>query len=362
MNTKTTKQTTRQVLPAKTAAASQFDRSLSSQLRGLLGAPSNRVILRDSVVVAANLPPLETVGDDGDMHINVSKNAQTDLGKLLAMESPLICNADNVGSFASMLGFWYFLSCPTVPRFATLPGSRVHQFSRQEKALLRNMDNVRIYVAHHMWKTIQAYPDVGQALVDCTLDFDSYVYTFKENKTVRTRINSSSWWVLTLKRIREALISGRAYPDFYELKPASCPKGTGDNFAVTEQQFQYYVKRFVAPHVDLPLTDIEASIEVNVPQAEKPGKKKKQKDQAVAGTNEFDRLKATADAIAGDTTSGADVVAAIDERSADESTGVPTEAVEAALDRDSSLSTDPVPDAPAEVQDAPAETSTAANE
>ena len=347
MNTKTTKQTTRQVLPAKTAAASQFDRSLSSQLRGLLGAPSNRVILRDSVVVAANLPPLETVGDDGDMHINVSKNAQTDLGKLLAMESPLICNADNVGSFASMLGFWYFLSCPTVPRFATLPGSRVHQFSRQEKALLRNMDNVRIYVAHHMWKTIKTYPDVAQALVDCQLDFDSYVYTFKETKTVRTRINSSSWWVLTLKRIREALIADRAYPDFYELKPASCPKGTGDRFDVTEQQFQYYVKRFVAPHVDLPLTDIEASIEVNVPQAEKPGKKKKQKDQAAAG----------------DTTTGADAIAAIDAHKEpaqlrvttefvqreDGSTEevvtsveslkdkVPTEAVEAALDHGDDL-------------------------
>ena len=365
MNTKTTKQTTRQVLPAKTAAASQFDRSLSSQLRGLLGAPSNRVILRDSVVVAANLPPLETVGDDGDMHINVSKNAQTDLGKLLAMESPLICNADNVGSFASMLGFWYFLSCPTVPRFATLPGSRVHQFSRQEKALLRNMDNVRIYVAHHMWKTIKTYPDVAQALVDCQLDFDSYVYTFKETKTVRTRINSSSWWVLTLKRIREALIADRAYPDFYELKPDSCPKGTGDRFDVTEQQFQYYVKRFVAPHVDLPLTDIEASIEVNVPQAEKPGKKKKQKDQAAGNSNEFDRLKAAADAIAGDTTIGVDIVAAIDARNAavtDEATGVPTEAVEAALDHDSDLKTEEVTAAPAEVQDAPAETSATANE
>lgn len=365
MNTKINKhQSARQSLPSKPAAASQFDRSLSSQLRGLLGAPSNRVILRDSVVVAANLPPLETVGDDGDLYINVSKNAQTDLGKLLAMESPLICQADNVGSFASMLGFWYFLSCPSMPRFATLPGSRVHQVSRQEKALLRNMDNVRIYVAHHMWKTVLTYPEVAEALKNCQLDFDSYVYTFQDNKTVRMRINSSSWWVLTLKRIREALINGRDYPDFYELKPASCPKGTGEDFKVTEQQFQYFVKRFIAPHVDLPLTDIESSIEVQVPQAEKQGKKKKQKDQPAS---EFDKLKATADAIAGDTTTGVDVIATIEERNASvgETTGVPTEAVEAALDQTSDLKTaeeDEVPVAPAEVQEAPAEATATANE
>ena len=345
MNTKINKhQSARQSLPSKPAAASQFDRSLSSQLRGLLGAPSNRVILRDSVVVAANLPPLETVGDDGDLYINVSKNAQTDLGKLLAMESPLICQADNVGSFASMLGFWYFLSCPSMPRFATLPGSRVHQVSRQEKALLRNMDNVRIYVAHHMWKTVLTYPEVAEALKNCQLDFDSYVYTFQDNKTVRMRINSSSWWVLTLKRIREALINGRDYPDFYELKPASCPKGTGEDFKVTEQQFQYFVKRFIAPHVDLPLTDIESSIEVHVPQAEKQGKKKKNKP--------VEKVDGEGDAATTDT-------------AAVETTGVPTEAVEAALDQTSDLKTaeeDEVPVAPAEVQEAPAEATATANE
>ena len=278
MNTKQNKPrtATRQVVPNKTAAATQLDRSMSSQLRGLLNAPSSRVILRDSVVVAANLPPLETVGDDGDTYINVSKNAQTTLGKLLAMEYPLICRAENVGDFASMLGFWYFLSCPSMPRFATLPGSRVHQVSRQEKAQLRNMDNVRVYVAHHMWKTVLSYPDVAEALVNCELDFDSYVYTQSEGKTVRTRINSSSWWVLTLKRIRTALKEGRDYPDFYELKPASCPQHTGRDYEVTESQFQYFIKRFVAPHVDLPLTDVEQAIEVHIPQPAKQGKKREQ--------------------------------------------------------------------------------------
>lgn len=278
MNTKTNKQQRpqRQLLPGKTAAASQFDRSMSSQLRGLLTSPSNRVVLRDSIVVAANLPPLETVGDDGDLHINVSKNAQTNLGKLLAMESPLICKAENVGTFASMLGFWYFLSCPTMPRFAALPGSRVHQVSRQEKALLRNMDNVRVYVAHHMWKTIQAYPEVAAALAACELDFDSYVYVFSEGKTLRTRINSSNWWVLVLYRIRQALQKGFKYPDFYELKPNSCPQGTGTSYEVTEKQFQYYINRFVAPHAKLPLTDVEQANEVHIPQPAKQGKKKKE--------------------------------------------------------------------------------------
>ena len=278
MNTKTNKQQRpqRQLVPGKTAAASQFDRSMSSQLRGLLTSPSNRVVLRDSIVVAANLPPLETVGDDGDLHINVSKNAQTNLGKLLAMESPLICKAENVGTFASMLGFWYFLSCPTMPRFAALPGNRVHQVSRQEKALLRNMDNVRVYVAHHMWKTIQAYPEVAAALAACELDFDSYVYVFSEGKTLRTRINSSNWWVLVLYRIRQALQKGFKYPDFYELKPNSCPQGTGTSYEVTEKQFQYYINRFVAPHAKLPLTDVEQANEVHIPQPAKQGKKKKE--------------------------------------------------------------------------------------
>ena len=286
MNTKTNKQQRpqRQLVPGKTAAASQFDRSMSSQLRELLTSPSNRVVLRDSIVVAANLPPLETVGDDGDLHINVSKNAQTNLGKLLAMESPLICKAENVGTFASMLGFWYFLSCPTMPRFATLPGSRVHQFSRQEKALLRNMDNVRVYVAHHMWKTIQAYPEVAAALAACELDFDSYVYVFSEGKTLRTRINSSNWWVLVLYRIRQALQKGFKYPDFYELKPNSCPQGTGTSYEVTEKQFQYYINRFVAPHAKLPLTDVEQANEVHIPQPVKQGKKKGQ--SAEAGSEE----------------------------------------------------------------------------
>ena len=284
MNTKTNKQQRpqRQLVPGKTAAASQFDRSMSSQLRGLLNSPSNRVVLRDSIVVAANLPPLETVGDDGDLHINVSKNAQTNLGKLLAMESPLICKAENVGTFASMLGFWYFLSCPTMPRFAALPGSRVHQVSRQEKALLRNMDNVRVYVAHHMWKTIQAYPEVAAALAACELDFDSYVYVFSEGKTLRTRINSSNWWVLVLYRIRQALQKGFKYPDFYELKPNSCPQGTGTSYEVTEKQFQYYINRFVAPHAKLPLTDVEQANEVHIPQPAKQGKKKKEQPTTAA--------------------------------------------------------------------------------
>ena len=287
MNTKTNKQQRpqRQLVPGKTAAASQFDRSMSSQLRGLLTSPSNRVVLRDSIVVAANLPPLETVGDDGDLHINVSKNAQTNLGKLLAMESPLICKAENVGTFASMLGFWYFLSCPTMPRFAALPGNRVHQVSRQEKALLRNMDNVRVYVAHHMWKTIQAYPEVADALAACELDFDSYVYVFSEGKTLRTRINSSNWWVLVLYRIRQALQKGFKYPDFYELKPNSCPQGTGTSYEVTEKQFQYYINRFVAPHAKLPLTDVEQANEVHIPQPVKQGKKKKDQS-AEAGSEE----------------------------------------------------------------------------
>lgn len=284
MNTKTNKQQRpqRQLVPGKTAAASQFDRSMSSQLRGLLTSPSNRVVLRDSIVVAANLPPLETVGDDGDLHINVSKNAQTNLGKLLAMESPLICKAENVGTFASMLGFWYFLSCPTMPRFAALPGSRVHQVSRQEKALLRNMDNVRVYVAHHMWKTIQAYPEVAAALAACELDFDSYVYVFSEGKTLRTRINSSNWWVLVLYRIRQALQKGFKYPDFYELKPNSCPQGTGTSYEVTEKQFQYYINRFVAPHAKLPLTDVEQANEVHIPQPAKQGKMKKEQPTTAA--------------------------------------------------------------------------------
>lgn len=195
-----------------------------------------------------------------------------------------------------------------------------------------------------MWKTVLSYPEVAEALKNCQLDFDSYVYTFQDNKTVRMRINSSSWWVLTLKRIREALINGRDYPDFYELKPASCPKGTGEDFKVTEQQFQYFVKRFIAPHVDLPLTDIESSIEVHVPHAEKQGKKKKNKL--------VDKVDGEGDAASADT-------------AAVEATGVPTEAVEAALDQTSDLKTaeeDEVPVAPAEVQEAPAEATATANE
>ena len=95
--------------------------------------------------------------------------------------------------------------------------------------------------------------------------------------------------------------------------------------------------------------------------------KKKQKDQAADGSSEFDKLKATADAIAGDTTTGVDVIATIEERNASvgETTGVPTEAVEAALDQTSDLKTaeeDEVPVAPAEVQEAPAEATATANE
>ena len=85
-------------------------------------------------------------------------------------------------------------------------------------------------------------------------------------------------------RIRQALQKGFKYPDFYELKPNSCPQGTGTSYEVTEKQFQYYINRFVAPHAKLPLTDVEQANEVHIPQPAKQGKKKGQ--SAEAGSEE----------------------------------------------------------------------------
>lgn len=198
-----------------------FNDKLQQSLKNLLNTSIRRQNPVSNSVRNADtmLPHIDFIGEEGIDHINVSRHSRTELGKLLAMESPLSVEVPGLGAFASIAGLWYFLSNPYDSKYIQLPGAAVYNHGRKCEKHPKLEARSRLVVAYAVWLMVQKYPDIQRALCELPpgVGIDCYSVKYRNQKPELSRMHYSTWYVYVINQIREALKGGAVFPDFSRL-------------------------------------------------------------------------------------------------------------------------------------------------
>lgn len=231
-----------------------FNDKLQQSLKSLLNTSirrqnpvSNSVRNTDTM-----LPHIDFIGEEGVDHINVSRHGRTELGKLLAMESPLSVEIPGLGAFASIAGLWYFLSNPSDSKYIQLPGAAVYAHGRKCEKHPKLEARSRLVVAYAVWLMVLKYPDIQRALRELPpgVGIDCYSVKYHNQKPELSRLNYSTWYVYVINQIREALKGGAKFPDFSRL--SFMPKALQDvhDEEVYVKMIANFINRAILPVIE----------------------------------------------------------------------------------------------------------------
>lgn len=162
--------------------------------------------------IVSNLPPVDSIGEDGVDHINISDRGTTELGVALNHKADLPFKHSVYDKFRTMEGFWYYIrSVSRDDRTRTMDGHKVNKFG----SLLpcQRVDNFKYIILDANWQKIKSYPPLMEEIGKITLPFDSYRY----HNNIRIRSTSSYWIIDGFEEIRRAIVEKRE-PDFTFLK------------------------------------------------------------------------------------------------------------------------------------------------
>ena len=157
--------------------------------------------------------------EDGIDHINIARDANTELGKLLDINSYSPFNHPSLGNFNSLGGFWLYItaeaeSTKEINFCRWIHGSSV--VYRKKGMKTKKIDGFVLIMADALWYKINAIPELVEAMVINKLPYSSYFAT-KEKQTLS---KIGAWYVPVLNEItrtlREIKKSGnhKLMPDF----------------------------------------------------------------------------------------------------------------------------------------------------
>lgn len=181
---------------------------------GSFGGKLAQLIERNPNAVrsATSLPPLTSIGADGEGHINIWQNASTELGKALSLDIRLPFHHKVFGGFATMRGFWHYLISPKHDdAYRNLSGGHLRDHAKNDKHV--RVLNFRVAILDACWQRIQQYPVVAESLKNSTLPLDSYYRYNNVTHGVPVRDKVAEWLVPGIEVIRKALKDG-VEPDF----------------------------------------------------------------------------------------------------------------------------------------------------
>lgn len=140
--------------------------------------------------------------NDGKDHINTSAISKTRLGKLLDINAFSKFKHSQLGEFASLGGFRFFLAGDQDDVFRTLSDTRVRVVGSRKT--LKRVDNFRTIMAEATWDKITQNNELINLMVESTLPFRSYY--LQGELQLPSFSNDDSWYMPILEECRRALI------------------------------------------------------------------------------------------------------------------------------------------------------------
>lgn len=202
------------VIPAKEAV------SISELYRLSLRGTRNNGNRNNRQSPIKQLLPLGSIGDDGIDHINFSRGATSQIGKLLSFESQLETKVPYAGRFRTMQNYWHFLKSPSHDdRFRNAQVAKLRSMYKAEEERAESnippVANFQALVVFGMYHRIADLPALSEGVRTIGLPFDLYSVT----NEVRVRPSPASWLVPAMEVIREALVNHEE-PNFFDFLDA----------------------------------------------------------------------------------------------------------------------------------------------
>jgi hypothetical protein len=139
---------------------------------------------------------------DGVDHINTSAIGKTRLGKLLDMNAFSKFKHAQLGEFASLGGFRFFLAGDQDDAFRTLSDTRVRVVGARKT--LKRVENFRTIMAEATWDKITQNNELINLMIESTLPFRSYY--LQGELQLPSFSNDDAWYMPILEECRKALI------------------------------------------------------------------------------------------------------------------------------------------------------------
>lgn len=174
--------------------------------------------IRPNVAVAGGqipINPSEWKADGGD-HINITGNAQTELGRFLSIRNTMVFDNPVLGDFRSINNAWHFVRARNLHdqiRHIS-DAARLREFIIKNGGELQHIANFNALVMHVAYLRLLTSPRMMKAMMDSTLPFDTYRIIGVSG--IRQRFTYVNWFITGYAEIRSALIERRE-PDFSKL-------------------------------------------------------------------------------------------------------------------------------------------------
>lgn len=142
---------------------------------------------------------------DGEDHINIWENGETELGKVLSPSVAISFNHSWFGHFETMEGFWHYIqSEERDDRIRNMTGSALKNFARKLSAT--RIQHFKALIIEANYQKIKKYKQIVESIKESTLPFDMY---YTNTVGLRIRHNYSVWLCAGFEEIRKALKEDR---------------------------------------------------------------------------------------------------------------------------------------------------------
>lgn len=157
------------------------------------------------------MPSPMSIGADGVDHINIWDESETDLGKILAHNTPIYFIHNVFGRFSCIESFWHYLcSEEHEDRIRTMTGKALKVFSK--KLEFTRVVNFRAIIMDANWQKVKQHREIADAIKSTNIPFDCY-YIYKRSDGIRIRPTFAHWTIRGFTEIRNALNENRE-PNF----------------------------------------------------------------------------------------------------------------------------------------------------
>lgn len=144
--------------------------------------------------------------EDGQDHINIWEQAQTELGKFLAHNSQNPFKHTLFGKFNNMEAFWHYIqSEERDDRIRVMSGRTLKNFSK--KLTMTRITNFRAIIMDSNWQRIKQHKSAVHSLKNSTLPFDCYY--INSESLIRVRPTFFKWLIKGFEEIRTAVKENR---------------------------------------------------------------------------------------------------------------------------------------------------------
>lgn len=179
-------------------------------------APARKPVqVKEPTKKREELPAVNSLGAEGEDHINTHFQSDNDLGRALSTYGSYPFNHPEYGRFRTVHGFMCWLGNPNQPdNYRNMPAYDVENHRLASASI--PIKNYRFTLMQATWMKIQAHPEIGRMLVDSKLRLDHYYLKYltpgpgNNKKRIRIRPDTAPIMIRAFEEIRTALIENRA--------------------------------------------------------------------------------------------------------------------------------------------------------